>query len=269
MAKKKAKKASKSKKAKNKPAKKANKPGEELVDDILQDVDHTPKKPKDPYNQFVHDPKNLYKIIGGILLVFILLFAGFRLFAGPAVVVNTIDDLHELNFQGDLDEDEGYIYEGFSFVKYQGAWFTRFLRKEDQQTYAVQLRYGPKEVDHIPVLGDYSFIPAKFNSTYITFDPLADNLTHIALGAADLSGNLAGIIQVHPIAACTKNETRGCFNRPIVECNPDANQAVMFFKEDPIASVEQKGSCLIFSGKGFDLIKAVDKWLLHMYGVFQ
>ena len=54
-----------------------------------------------------------------IAAVIILVFAAFIIYQRvgiPTGAVITIDDLHELNLQGDLSSDKGYVHNGFSFV---------------------------------------------------------------------------------------------------------------------------------------------------------
>lgn len=249
------------KKAKPKKTKK-----ETFASPELQGLEKPKATYKNPYERFVSDAKHLYVIIGVIIIIFALIMFGARL-ANRTPAVMSIDDLHELNFKGKLDKDQGYLYNGFSFVKFRSNWFTRFLRQEDGQTYAVELRYGPRDVGDVPIIGDYNFIPANYNSTYITFDPLGNNLSHVALAAADLSSNLAGILQIYPYAACTRNETRGCIRRPIVSCG--SGLPIIYLKETPVASIEQRDTCLIISGQELDLIKAVDRWLLTVYGMME
>lgn len=240
---------------------------EEIIDPRLEGLSARPEEKMDPYSKLVSEPKRLYIIVGVILLVFAILF-GLGFFLKKPLNISSIDDLHDLNFKGELETEQGYIRDGFSFVKYRGTWHTRFLRMANNQTYHVELRYGPRDIGDIPLRGDYELIPRQFNSTFVTFDPTGDNLSHVALAAADVSGNLAGVLQVYPFAACTKNETRGCRDRPVVRCGAPG-VPVIYLKETPIASIEQQGSCLIIAGQELDLVKAVDRWLLAMYGMMK
>jgi|SRR3989344_3095170 len=242
---------------------------EEIIDPHLEGLSASQEKPQkiDPYAKLISEPKRLYIIVGVIILIFALLF-GLRFVLKQPLKISSLDDLHDLNFQGKLDPDQGYIHDGFSFVKYGGTWHTRFLRMANNQTYQVELRYGPRDIGDIPLRGDYELIPRQFNSTFVTFDPAGDNLSHVALAAADVSGNLAGVLQVYPFAACTKNETRGCRDRPVVRCGAPG-VPVIYLKETAVASIEQQGTCLIIAGQELDLVKAVDRWLLAMYGMMK
>ena len=65
-----------------------------------------------------HDAKNLLIILSIIVGVLGLIFAGVALYNKYyEVEVVDIDQLHQDNLQNKLDEEEGYVYEGFSFVK--------------------------------------------------------------------------------------------------------------------------------------------------------
>src|SRR3989338_5288068 len=99
----------------------------------------------------------------------------------------TIDELHQKNLAGELSEEEGYVYKGYSFVFANGLWYT-------------QLQFNEKLID----------LPLHFDPAY------ADK--YVALSAAEMSLSLYKAIGREPIAACTKNETLACSKRPIVNC---------------------------------------------------
>ncbi|MBI2147353.1 hypothetical protein HYU19_02630 [Candidatus Woesearchaeota archaeon] len=176
----------------------------------------------------------------------------------------TINELHDDNLQRLLPPEQGYLYNGFSFVNVDESWYTRFLRKDNGQHYSVQLRYGPRQLQHVPIDGNSSTI-LKYNATYITFDPTLNNLSYVALAAADISTSLVNIFNVTPVAACTKNESKGCWNRPIVTCEDP--YPIIMIEQDPILGVRAIGSCLIVGGKGFGLLEATDRLLLAWFGI--
>jgi hypothetical protein len=223
------------------------------------------EKKKFGYSTHVKSDKNFV-----IMLAVFIIFLGLLLFVYPLIFGNTkiltIDDLHEENFAGKLDEEEGYLYNGFSFVKYNDQWYTRFKRRDNNQSYNVQFRFSPKEVEHVPLSGDYSQLLQE-NSTYVTFDPTPDNLSSTALAAADLSVSLVKVFDIIPVAACTKNETRACQTRPILECKPGF--PVVYLKNASIAGASMQGTCLTIQGEGIDLVKAVDRVLMGWYGVME
>src|SRR3989344_2953256 len=138
---------------------------EEIIDPHLEGLSASQEKKEkiDPYSQLIHEPKRLYIIVGVILLVFALLF-GMGFFLKKPLNISSLDDLHELNFQGELDPEQGYIHDGFSFVKYGGTWHTRFLRMTNNQTTQVEPRYGPRALGAFPRRGDRNEVrPGRFD----------------------------------------------------------------------------------------------------------
>ncbi len=158
-----------------------------------------------------------------------------------------------------------YTYNYFDFYYIDGMWYTQI--QLGKQPWNIPLRYGPKDVEYIPVIGDPNvFLTAK--GVYITFDPDSDDLNYTALATSELSLNLAQALNITPIGACTKNVTLACHNRTIVNCEIDKKHAIIYLTQNssfPI--VEQKDNCLILKGKGFDLVKAVDRLLLYWYKI--
>src|SRR3989344_1362374 len=72
------------------------------------------------------DKKTIFMAIVLIIGLFALFFVGFRIYnyytpTGGAV---SIDELHQKNIENELDEEEGYMYQGYSFVKVDGLWWT-------------------------------------------------------------------------------------------------------------------------------------------------
>ena len=160
---------------------------------------------------------------------------------------------------------EHYTYNHFDFYYHDGMWYTQI--QLGNQPWNVPLRFGPREVEYIPIVGDPNIL-LTVKGVYITFDPDSANLNYTALAVSELSLNLAQALDITPIGACTKNITEACHNRPIISCETDKKHAIIYLTEEsnfPI--VEQKDNCLILKGKGFDLVKAVDRLLLYWYKI--
>ena len=71
------------------------------------------------------DSRNILIMIGVIVGIFILTLGSFKVynqFTGAGVMV--IDDLHQKNLDGELDAEEGYLYNGYSIIKADGLWWT-------------------------------------------------------------------------------------------------------------------------------------------------
>jgi hypothetical protein len=159
---------------------------------------------------------------------------------------------------------QGYDYNGFSFIKGNNMWFTQIQPQEGNKLYTIELRYGPRELEEIPIIGNPKIF-LTINKTYITFNPYGENLKYIGLAIADIDMNLIKVMGIEPIAACTKNHS-ACSDRPIKNCE-NTEAPVILVKQNQTTFVEQKGNCLILQGNGFDLVKAADRLLLYLYGI--
>ncbi len=198
-----------------------------------------------------------------LILVFGILFS-IKYLNKPEVL--TPDEMHQKNLQGKLTSAQGYVYHGFSFVKYQGLWFTQLHPVNSTNVYNIQLHFGPREVENVNILGDpLPFTRAK--AIYLTFDPIGNNLPYVALTAGEFSLNTAVVMNITPIAACTRNETEICKKRPIVNCDEDKEHAIVFIKEAEKGGVVVEQNCITISGKGADLVKAADKLLLTWFKI--
>jgi len=179
----------------------------------------------------------------------------------------TIDDLHELNIKGKLKPDEGYTYEGYSFVFANGLWYTQVQNIAGTSLFNIPLHYGPEAVKDIPMEGYFN--ATTFNSNkgiYITFDPLGQNLNYVALAVGEFDQNIIKAFNKAPIAACDKNETAACSDRPIITCD-NTNKPVLYLKQEPETKVIFKDNCMTVQGTGPDIVRATDRLLLKLYGI--
>jgi hypothetical protein len=226
------------------------------------------RKKKDSEPQTIDEARetDLKMVIGAI--AFIIIGVAIFVFIGSAVNVPppTVEQLHEMNLKGELDIEEGYLYNGFSFVKHEDLWHTQL--KDGQRLYSLTLRYGPKEVETIPIGGplNESFFSDPY--VFITFDPLREKQKYVGLAAAELSLSLSTAINKQPLAACTVNETDACKERPIITCE-GAERAVILLDEKGPAKVSFEGNCIRVQGSGFDLLKAENRLLYQWYGIIR
>jgi len=133
-------------------------------------------------------------IIGAIILVIIFgVLISARIF--DEEIPKTVDELHDLNLQGKLKPEQGYLYNNiYSFVKFDDLWFTQFKSPKGTILYDVQFRYGPREVEDIIISGtlnDELFNDAK--QYYATFNPLGNDFTHIRLARLDYDIQMTNI----------------------------------------------------------------------------
>lgn len=220
------------------------------------------EKPASGVLSAVVGERNFFIVLGVIALILVILIFGFRLFAKEEV--KTIDDLHDENLAGKLDPEVGYLHNGFSFVKLNGQWWTRFQRAADEQTYNVQMRYGPRDLIDVPLRGDYVYF-LRFNATFVTFDPIGKNLSGTALAAADISQAMVKVFGIAAFPACTRQDNSTCLDLPTIECVP--GKPVIYLKQDELPSVEVEGTCIIVHGTGMDMVRAADRLLLAWYGI--
>ena len=216
-----------------------------------------------------HESKSFTKegMFIGTILILVLIFASiflYRYLNTPEVLTPT--QMHVKNIAGELDEEQGYVWNGYSFVFYEGLWFTQVYRKNTENIYNVQLHFGPKEIEEIPIVGDADIF-ATFPNLYFTFDPIGRELNYVALAAGELSLNTAVVMNVTPVAACTKNETDICKTRPIVSCGKNTKNPIIFIDPMHEPGIYAEGNCLTLGGSGEDLIKSTDKLLLRWFAV--
>lgn len=206
------------------------------------------------------EARNLLLIIGAIIGLFVLIFAG-SYFLTTNKKVDTLTGMHAKNLAGEGGENN-YIYNKFSFININGLWYTQV--QSGSNLFDVPLHYGPRDLEEIPVIGE---LDKEFygKDLYVTFNPVDKNLQYIALASAELSVNLAKAFGIIPTAACDRNETETCKTRPIITC--ENNEPTMYIKQGEKAKITLKGQCATIEGKDMEIVQAADKFLLKMYGV--
>src|SRR3989344_2753609 len=92
-----------------------------------------------------------------ILAVIVIVFAGFFLLQRlepPVGSVVTVSGLHGENLNGSLSEEEGHLYNGFSFVLFDGLWYTTVSRGNPD--YQIPLHFGPRDLQNVTMNGSLS-----------------------------------------------------------------------------------------------------------------
>lgn len=188
-------------------------------------------------------------IIKAIVIVAIVVLLGFLM----ATYVGRF-------FKGGSEKPDVKYYNGFAFAKIGNSWYTEWER--DGQIYELEFRYPPWDVENIMVVGK---VDERFQMPYmfITFDPaegLSRQTSFVALAAADLSSMLKGVFEKAGVAAaCTRNETSLCSNRPVVTCA--TNASVIYLKVANETGIFLDGNCATFQGVEESLTMAADKAL--------
>ena len=208
--------------------------------------------------------KALILAIGAIIII-ISIIISLRFF--PEETPKTIDELHLLNINGKLNPDQGYMYNGYSFVYANGLWYTQVQTVSGTSLFEIPLHYGPKDLEDIPIEGSLNL--DTFNSEkgiYITFDPLGQNLQYVALAVSEFDQSIIHAFNKIPIASCDKNETAACSDRPIITCE-NTNKPVLYLQQKPETKVIFKNNCMIVQGIGPDIVKSTNRLLLDLYGI--
>jgi len=203
--------------------------------------------------------------------VIILIFAGFfigKSLQKPKIV--TLDDMHKMTLEG-KESENNFLYNGYSFVKAQGLWYTRV--QAGNKLYNIPLHFNPREVEDVPIIGDVrNYLAVTYythnKSVYITFDPTQAGLQYVALANGEFSVNVAKTINLNLTASCTKNITEACQEVPIITCN-NTKKPVIFFYPVGKPSVIVNGNCLVLTGEGKELTKSVDRLLFNWYDILE
>ena len=211
------------------------------------------------------DSKGLLWMVLGIAALFLLIFGGLAIYNHFTNKVVSIDELHQQNLAGKLKPEQGYMYNGYSFVKADGLWWTEL--NKFGTTLKVPLHFGPKELESILVQGN---LDSRFNEgdqLYITINPNITN-KYYSLAVSELSFNVVKGLDRTPVGSCTQANW-ACENRTILSCeqNP-AHQPIveLDFQGDP--GIEIKGSCIKLTGDTeFEIVKSVERLLYQWYGV--
>ncbi len=208
--------------------------------------------------------KKLLIAIGIVIAAFVLFIVAFRFtiyLRGPTGQVVTIDEMHRMNLEGKAGENN-YVYNGFSFVYFNGAWYTQLQRGDT--VYDVPLHFGAREVEDILAIGELDPGFGEGRVVYISFDPTD---SHVGLAAIELSLNLGKGMDAITKSACDKAyDIDACKERSVVTCN-DKDKSVIHLKQANETKIILNEKCVIIEGKGKDLIRATDNVILHFYGV--
>jgi hypothetical protein len=206
--------------------------------------------------------KNLLIAIGVVVIVFGLLFS-VNLFFKPKPV--TVDSLVDKTLSGEQNPETNFVYHGFVFIEVGGLWQTQWQFKNTQ--YIILLHYSPLELENIKIVGD---INSSFDSKeiYLTFDPLGSELKYVAMSAGEISLNLVRALNTIPVAACSRNETDACADRPIINCS-NTDKPVIFLKESNETMIDLKGNCIILQGAGADIAKVSERMIYQWYGIME
>ncbi len=220
------------------------------------------------------ESKTLFIAIAGLIAFFAIVFIAFQIYDSVAEEkIYTVDELHQLNLEGKLDSEEGYLYNGFSFVLHDGLWWTDIIKTfedESQQMVRIPLHYGPRDLENIQVSGELDDGFGVGNNLYIGIDPTTVN-SYYTLAISELSINAARVINRNPTGSCTFDEPSVCVDRPIVSCDnnpqdlPTVELAMSSTPGDP--EIIYSGTCIKLVGNEEGIVQATDYLLWNWYGI--
>ncbi len=212
------------------------------------------------------DGKSILIMIGVLIGVVVVAFGGFKLydhFTGAEVI--NVDELHKDNLEGELDSEEGYVYEGFSFVFVDGLWWTEM--KKGDVLLKIPLHFGPREVEEVKVVGKLGPGFNEGEEVFMVIDPeFADK--HYTLALSELNFNVAKGVGRKPVAACSK-ENIICEDREILNCDDTGGKPVIELRYGGEPKITLEGTCILISGEEYGIVKAADRLIWQWYGVMQ
>ncbi len=211
--------------------------------------------------------KKLLILIAVIIGVFALTFGGFNIYNQiTAADVVDVDKLHQDNLAGDLSLEEGYVYNGFSFIYADRLWWSEI--KQPDRILKIPLHFGPREVENITVTGK---LDPRFNlgeEVYMAIDPYYSD-GYYTLALSELNNNIASGIRKMPVSACTENNTEICGNRFVLNCGDTKNKPVIQLQPQGPTGIELKGTCILIKGEKEDLVRAANRLIWQWYGVMK
>lgn len=208
--------------------------------------------------------RNIIIVVAVIIGMFALFVLGSRFYGNvTSAGIVDIEDLHIDNIEGNLDSEEGYMHNGFSFVKADGLWWTDI--KLRGKIVRIPLHFGPRELEQIEFKGTLDPSFNEGDDVYVAINPDVANKFY-TLSISELSFNMAKGIDRRPVGSCTK-ENYACENRTIISCDDTQGKPVIELVLANQTSVELAGTCIKISGHGYDLVKATDRVLYYWYGI--
>ncbi|MEK6868018.1 MAG: hypothetical protein AABX98_04295, partial [Nanoarchaeota archaeon] len=181
------------------------------------DTTHTPAEEQDSTKTFFIALGLFIVILGAIFLIP-------RFFSDEP---QTLNEIHQENLGEQKDTETAYVYNGYSFVYYDGLWYTQIYNQFAKDLYDVPLHFGPKNLTDIVITGDInpffggiltSNISNSSSRFYLTFSPNDPKMGYVALASGELTQNLVTTFNIAPVSACTE-EGSGCEMVPLVTCD--------------------------------------------------
>jgi len=214
----------------------------------------------------VSSDKPLYIALIAIVAIFLLAFILVKYVPSFEEEPLTLRELHQKTVSENLDTETAYMFNGHSFVLYDGVWYVEIF--QGNAVYDVTLNYGPKDLMNISIEGNLSKEFLEKKQMYMTFDPNDNNLSHIAVSTFGLSNSLIKAFGITPVAGCTNTTVGACTTAPLITCDSE-NKSVFFFRYAEESKILFEDNCVIIEGNGEGIVKAKDRLLLRWYGLVE
>lgn len=210
--------------------------------------------------------RNILILVG--ILVGVLLFSvgGFKVYDNlTGMDVIDIDELHQENIEGNLDPEEGYMYNGYSFINIDDLWQTD-IKKFDRWL-RVRLHFGPREVEEVVTEGELDAEFNEGNEVYMAIDPEFGN-KYYTLALSEINLNVVQGIKRKPVAVCNKeNETVCGAEREVLSCEDSKGKPVIELRWGGEPKITLDGTCILISGEEYGIVKAANRLIWQWYGL--
>jgi hypothetical protein len=235
------------------------------------------KNKKNDYKKFVEDfsLKELTILVFGIIIIFAIIIFAPKMYNNiNSENAKTLDEMHIDNYNNP-DTENSFIYNGFSFIKISDDrtsvdfWYTQY--ENNGMFFNIPFRYNPIEIENITQTILNHSNNTKYKNIYITVDPNDEpgSQKYIALAVSEFVEILSKVKNYPMIGACTRNETKACIDRPIINCNNRGDFLTFYFKEASETAIYINNNCITVQGNNESIIKATDKTIYGFLGIIK
>ncbi|MEM4267793.1 MAG: hypothetical protein QXK37_03085 [Candidatus Woesearchaeota archaeon] len=163
--------------------------------------------------------------------------------------------------------DERFTYNYFKVEKRDGIWWTE--AQQGKNLFLITMRYSPREVENVTVIGDVQELRRKWGFFYITFDPTEEKFADVTMANAEISTKLVQHFGIGVAPGCIKPAPECTqLNVTLVSCENESLPVIFLNQESPPV-VKVQGNCIIVQGEESDIIRAADRLMYNLYGIMK
>lgn len=166
--------------------------------------------------------------------------------------------------------ETSYTYNGFEVRRISENEFQiKIYLKNDPQPHIIKLRYGPKELENIPIIGDPIPIIQQSEQIYITIDPYANLTGKTTIAALEIDKFIDNKYLINKPVNSAFTKPYG--NHTVKTCTDAVNQIIIILlKLGDETKIYLEGNCIIIQGQTeSDLIRAADRLALYLIGIMK